>query len=99
GMQPSQIQGTWTLRVTDGGQGDPGGVGAAALRIHYRGDEIAIYDNGPLATGATTQSGVAAPEGYLWSELQMDASAPGVANSLAGFGVADTGSIKFRLAD
>ena len=99
GMQPWQMQGTWILRVTDSGGGDTGGVGAATLRIHYREGDSAIYDNGPMSTGATTGSGVAAPAGYHWSELQQDDSNPGVANTNAGFSSATTSGNVFRIAD
>ena len=99
GMQSWQMQGTWTLRVTDGSPEDSGGVGAAALRIRYRGDGAEIYSNGPLATGSVTDSGVTAPAGYQWSELQMDDSVPGVANSITGVTSARWGTVAFRVAD
>lgn len=99
GMQPWQMQGTWTLRVTDGGQGDIGGVGAATLRIHYQENDTPLYDNGPLTTGTTTDSGVVAPAGYHWSELQEDDSNPGVANANAGFASAAIPGVVFRVAD
>lgn len=46
-----------------------------------------------LSTGATTGSGVAAPAGFNWSELQNDGA--GTANTSAGF----SGSGTFRVAD
>lgn len=99
GMQSWQMQGTWTLRLTDSGVGETGGVGAATLRIHYQENGTALYDNGPMSTGATTASGVVAPAGYHWSELQQDASNPGVANASAGFTSAITPGVVSRVAD
>lgn len=46
-----------------------------------------------LSTGAITGSGVAAPDGFLWSEAQNDGM--GVANTNAGY----TATGNFRLAD
>jgi len=48
-----------------------------------------LFDNGPLATGATTRGGATAPAGSEWSELY-----PG--NGTAGMGAS---SPSFRLAD
>ncbi len=33
---------------------------------------VILYDNGPLATAATSKSGVAAPAGFQWSELSTE---------------------------
>ncbi len=33
---------------------------------------VTIYDNGGLASGATSKSGVAAPAGFFWSELSTE---------------------------
>jgi hypothetical protein len=45
-----------------------------------------LYDNGPLATGPTSKSGVPAPAGTQWSECQAEgAVAPTQANTSAGF--------------
>ena len=44
-----------------------------------------LYDNGGLATGATTESGVAAPAGSQWSEVQHNAGNLTEANTSAGF--------------
>ncbi len=55
-----------------------------------------IYSNGPLSTGATTESGVAAPAGTTWSEVQHDVGVTTEGNGTAGSsGYAGT----FRLAD
>jgi hypothetical protein len=54
-----------------------------------------LFDNGPLATGTTTQNGVAAPAGSQWSEVQNDFGVTTQANTSAGSTV--TGA--FRLAD
>jgi hypothetical protein len=45
-----------------------------------------IYDNGGLATGATSRSGVAAPAGTQWSEAQSDLGNTTESNTLAGVG-------------
>jgi len=99
GMTPAQMQGSWTLRVTDSGQQDVGGVGSATLRIEHQRAEPPLYDNGPLSTGNLTDSGVAAPAGDAWSELQVDDANPGVANALAGVGSATTATDALRVAD
>ncbi len=66
--------------------------------------QVAIYSNGsaspsvvPLSTGTQTGSGVTAPAGGTWSELQV---AAGAANATGGFAghVTGTGGA-FRLAD
>ncbi len=45
-----------------------------------------IYDNGGLATGATTRSGVAAPAGTQWSEVQTNSGETAFGNTLSGVG-------------
>jgi len=45
-----------------------------------------IYDNGGLATGTTTRSGVAAPAGTQWSEAQSNTGDTATSNTLAGVG-------------
>lgn len=45
-----------------------------------------IYDNGPLATGATSRSGVAAPAGTQWSEVQSNTGDTVSSNTNAGVG-------------
>jgi len=47
------------------------------------------YVNGNLSTGATTLSGVAAPTGYTWSEVQNVAGITDVSNSVTGFAGSD----------
>lgn len=55
------------------------------------------YDPG-LATGATSASGIAAPAGAQWSELQRDASS--AANAIAGFSAhRGVDSAAYRFAD
>ncbi|UFK97757.1 T9SS type A sorting domain-containing protein [Kaistella faecalis] len=44
------------------------------------------YDNGGLSTGATSKSGVAAPAGYTWSELQNNTGNSAEANTSLGLG-------------
>ncbi|MEK9138276.1 MAG: YCF48-related protein, partial [Bacteroidota bacterium] len=55
-----------------------------------------IYNNGPVITGRVSGSGVAAPAGFRWSELQAVGSE---ANSGLGFSDARNSSSRFRLAD
>jgi hypothetical protein len=55
-----------------------------------------IYNNGPLMTGRSTGSGVNAPAGFRWSELQAVGSE---ANTLLGTSDALTTSNRLRLAD
>src|SRR4051794_15870819 len=43
------------------------------------------YVNGNLSTGATSKSGVAAPAGYTWSEVQNNAGVTTVSNTVSGF--------------
>ena len=44
------------------------------------------YNNGGLNTGATTKSGVAAPTGYTWSEVQNNTGNTTESNTSAGYG-------------
>jgi hypothetical protein len=44
------------------------------------------YNNGGLSTGPTSKSGVAAPTGYTWSELQNNTGNTTESNTSAGFG-------------
>lgn len=57
-----------------------------------------LYNNGNVSTGATTESGVAAPDGFTWSENQHDTGNTTEVNTALGFGatLAPTGN---RLAD
>ena len=55
-----------------------------------------LYNNGEFRTGATSESGVAAPEGFVWSENQHDTGDLTVANSVGGYG---TSYPSVRLAD
>lgn len=45
-----------------------------------------IYSNGGLSTGTTSASGVAAPSGYTWSEVQSEAGNTTESNTNFGFG-------------
>ncbi len=59
-----------------------------------------LYDNGGLATGATSNSGVAAPAGTQWSEAQNETGNTTQSNTLAGVGCAvSTTANLFRCAD
>jgi len=57
-----------------------------------------IYTNGGLSTGATSSSGVAAPAGFTWSEVQSDTGNTTESNTLAGasgvFTTAGTNSVR-----
>ena len=57
-----------------------------------------IYDNGPFQTGATTKSGVAAPAGSQWSEVQNPTGNLNEANSNSGISCSVTATV-FRCAD
>lgn len=59
---------------------------------------VIIYDNGPLATGPTSNSGVSAPTGTQWSEAQNDFGVTNYANTVAGFACSVTTTV-FRCAD
>jgi Secretion system C-terminal sorting domain len=60
-----------------------------------------IYSNGPISTGLTSLSGVTAPSGYTWSEMQNTTGITTQANATSGlpayFNAA--GTISYRLAD
>ncbi|MBC7910705.1 MAG: VCBS repeat-containing protein [Pyrinomonadaceae bacterium] len=60
--------------------------------------EAIIYDNGPLATGATSRSGVAAPAGTQWSEATNPLGNTQQANTTAGVSCSVTATV-FRCAD
>jgi hypothetical protein len=51
-----------------------------------------IYDNGPLSTGATSKSGVAAPAGFTWSELSLDNGGGNFSNTILGSGCQQIGT-------
>lgn len=57
---------------------------------------VIIYDNGPFQTGATSKSGVAAPAGAQWSEVQNFAGDLTSSNTSAGSSCNQSG---FRIAD
>lgn len=56
-----------------------------------------LYSNGPLSTGPRTRSGVLAPAGFEWSEVQPSDTAN--SNTVAGFSAGITTTTRFRLAD
>ena len=60
-----------------------------------------IYSNGNLNTGVLTASGVNAPEGYTWSELQNETDNFSEANSFLGFATyySSDNSNSFTIAD
>ncbi len=82
--------------------GQPTGNDADPARPAVDTDSAAralLYDNGPLATGDLSDSGVAAPSGYLWSELQIDPANPSVGNTLLGISGGLYSGVHNRLAD
>lgn len=50
------------------------------------------YNNGGLSTGATSNSGVSAPTGYTWSEVQNDSGNTTESNTTAGYGCQKVGT-------
>ena len=60
-----------------------------------------IYTNGPLSTGMMSNSGVAAPEGYTWSECQNETGNTTESNTNAGFGALfnTAGTNSLQIAD
>jgi hypothetical protein len=68
-------------------------------RPDTEGVSTTIYDNGGLATGATSASGVAAPAGTQWSEAQNDFGFTNQANTVAGQGCQGFGTTNNRCAD
>ena len=61
-------------------------------------DVAVLYNNGNVSTGATTESGIAAPKGYTWSENQHDTGNTTEVNTTLGFGATLTTGGN-RLAD
>lgn len=53
---------------------------------------VIIYDNGPLSSGATSKSGVAAPAGFTWSELSTDNGGGNFSNTTLGAGCQQIGA-------
>ncbi|MCP2038326.1 T9SS type A sorting domain-containing protein [Chryseobacterium sp. HSC-36S06] len=53
---------------------------------------LSQYSNGPLSTGSTSKSGVAAPAGYTWSEAQNNTGNTTESNTNAGFGCQKVGT-------
>jgi hypothetical protein len=60
-----------------------------------------IYVNGPLSTGPTSKSGVAAPAGFTWSELSTDNGGGNFSNTTLGAGCQqiDSSGTNNRCAD
>lgn len=58
-----------------------------------------IYTNTPLATGATTAGGTAAPVGTQWSEVQNDTGNTTESNTTLGTSCSVTTATVFRCAD
>lgn len=64
------------------------------LSLSSLGIQAQTYVNGNLSTGATTSTGVAAPAGYTWSEVQSGNTSAGFgANITAGLTLADNFTI------
>lgn len=58
-----------------------------------------IFNNGPLATGVSTESGQPAPTDFEWSEVQHDTGVLTHSNGFAGFTVTTSDDVAWRLAD
>jgi hypothetical protein len=73
-------------------------MGAGSMSVVAAGPVLGqMIDNGPLSTGPLTASGVPAPPGTTWSELQVTAAC---ANAALGFSAARLGpATGFRVAD
>ncbi|MBO2011847.1 T9SS type A sorting domain-containing protein [Hymenobacter negativus] len=56
-----------------------------------------LFTNGSILTGATSKSGVAAPTGTQWSEVQNDTGNTAVANTNSGYTANQ--SLSYQLAD
>jgi hypothetical protein len=56
-----------------------------------------LYTNGTFTTGTTSKSGVVAPAGFTWSEVQNNTAETIISNSNAGFTAART--MGYTLAD
>ncbi|MDO7849643.1 T9SS type A sorting domain-containing protein [Hymenobacter sp. M29] len=61
------------------------------------GGRAQLFTNGSIATGTTSKSGVAAPTGTQWSEVQNDNGNTAVANTNSGFTANQ--SLGYQLAD
>lgn len=72
------------------------GTGAFAQQSLYSNSGGNVTDPG-IATGVTTASGQASPQGSMWSELQTDGT--GMANAAGGFACHDSIAGAYRLAD
>ncbi len=68
------------------------------VQAQAEGGSSVIYTNAPLATGATSKSGVAAPAGTQWSELQNDNGNTTESNTTLGTSCSLTATV-FRCAD
>lgn len=66
---------------------------------HTDNPDAILFDNGPLSTGATSKSGVAAPVGSTWSEVQNPLNDTTQSNTTAGASGGITTTARFRLAD
>lgn len=73
------------------------GSGVLTDRVEANGSPF-IYDNGGLATGATSNSGASAPSGTQWSEAQNETGNTTYSNTLAGVSCSVTAT-QFRCAD
>ena len=97
---------TATAQSADRQQEDRGPVAMPGFNPHTHvpapsalGPLPLLYSNGGLSTGPTTGSGVAAPAGYEWSEVQNDAGNTTQSNTTAGVSCSVTATTVFRCAD
>ena len=96
---------TASAQSADRQQDDRGATSAPGFNPHTHvptpsalGPLPLLYSNGGLSTGPTTGSGVAAPAGYEWSEVQSEAGNTTESNTSAGYTCAVVASA-FRCAD
>ncbi|MEK9138589.1 MAG: hypothetical protein AAB393_15810, partial [Bacteroidota bacterium] len=85
----------WTLLASDAARSNDTGTVAFTISPPV----VALYDNGPLSTGALAKRGTVAPAGTTWSEVQNPAGDTTQSNTVAGFSGGITTTTRFRLAD
>jgi hypothetical protein len=71
-------------------------VTATFLLLSAEARAALLYSNGGFSTGPKSKSGVSAPAGATFSEVQNDAASTTESNGITGFGAAQGGN---RLAD
>ncbi len=85
----------WTLLASDANRAND----TATVEFTIIPPVVGIYDNGGLSTGPVTKSGVVAPTGFNWSEVQNSLLDTLSSNNVAGFSSGITTTTRFRIAD